>query len=112
MSYSDWINLIVSVISGLAVAIPALISLVKVINAAAKEKNWAKIIDIALDYMETAEKNFESGADRKDWVLSMVATAAQQINYDYNAESAEKISSLIDKVCAAANTINNAGKNK
>ncbi|MBQ0141288.1 MAG: hypothetical protein KBT06_00560 [Prevotellaceae bacterium] len=51
MNYKDWIDVIISILSGLAVTIPLVISLIKTISDAAKEKNWSKIVDITLSYM-------------------------------------------------------------
>lgn len=106
MSFSDWIQAIVSILSGLAVVIPVVIALVRAIKQAAQEKNWSKIVDLALGYMKIAEANFESGADRKDWVLSMVRESAQSTNYNYDEEAEAKLSALIDSICTAAKAIN------
>ncbi len=106
MDYMDWINFGISVLSGLAVAIPAIVALVKFIQVAAKEKNWSKIMDLVIGYMETAEANIADGADRKEWVMSMMRTATEKINYVYDAEAELKVSQLIDQICSAAKQIN------
>ena len=73
----DWVGLVVSILSGLAAAIPLVVQLVNYVQKAVKEKNWNKMLEMVMDLMETAEGMFESGADRKEWVIAMVK--AQQI---------------------------------
>lgn len=106
MNYKDWIDVIISILSGLAVTIPLVISLIKAISDAAKEKNWSKIVDITLSYMQQAEQNISNGASRKDWVISMVRESAVMINYDFNNEAEQKLSMLIDSICTATKHIN------
>ena len=106
MTYMDWIELGLNVLTGLTVAIPTIIALVKFIQAATKEKNWSKLLHLALGYMETAEEEIENGSDRKEWVLAMVRKSAATINYDYDDEAEAKIAMLIDSVCSAAKKIN------
>lgn len=72
MTYMDWIELGLNVLAGLAVAIPAVISLINFVKAIEKEKNWSSLLSLVLGYMETAEANFQKGADRKEWVMSMM----------------------------------------
>ena len=72
MTYMDWIELGLNVLAGLAVAIPAVISLINFVKAIGKEKNWSSLLSLVLGYMETAETNFQKGADRKEWVMSMM----------------------------------------
>ena len=106
MTYMDWIELGLNVLSGLTVAIPTIIALVKFIQAATKEKNWSKLLHLALGYMETAEEEIENGSDRKEWVLPMIRKSAATLNYDYDEEAEAKIAMLIDSVCSAAKKIN------
>ena len=42
----EWLQLIVSVLAGLATAIPLAIKLVEYVQTAVKEKNWGKVLDI------------------------------------------------------------------
>ena len=72
MTYMDWIELGLNVLAGLAVAIPAVISLINFVKVIEKEKNWSSLLSLVLGYMETAETNFQKGADRKEWVMSMM----------------------------------------
>lgn len=98
----DYLNAIISILSGLAVCIPLVIKLVQVIQDAAKEKNWNTIVKMTFDYMATAQIMFEKGADRKEWVMEMVKASATQANYPLDAEALEKIAVMIDDTCDLA----------
>ena len=102
----EWVKIIVSILSGLAVCIPLVIQLVTQSQKVIKEKNWAKIVDAALGYMKTAEKNFDDGASRKEWVMSMVEQAAKSIDYDLDDAAKASISALIDSMCDMAKVVN------
>lgn len=99
----DWVKLIVSVLAGLATAIPLVVELVKYVQKAAKEKNWSKVLETVMSLMQTAEGKFETGADRKEWVLAMVKASADNINYDIDITA---IGSLIDSLCDMSKVIN------
>lgn len=99
----DLVQLIVSVLAGLATAIPLAIKLVEYAQKAVKEKNWGKVLDMVMRYMETAEEKFDNGADRKEWVLAMVKASAETVNYDIDMAV---ISKLIDDLCEMSKTVN------
>ena len=101
----DWVGLVVSILSGLAAAIPLVVQLVNYVQKAVKEKNWNKMLEMVMDLMETAEGMFESGADRKEWVIAMVKGSADTINYDIDIEA---ISALIDSLCDMSKVVNNS----
>ena len=100
---TEWVRLILSVLAGLATAIPLAIKLVEYVKKAVKEKNWNKVLDLVMALMEEAERKFEDGATKKDWVLSMVQASAGTINYDIDMDA---ISTLIDDLCAMAKVVN------
>ena len=93
---TEWVRLIVSVLSGLAAAIPLVVQLVKYVQRAIKEKNWPQVVNLVMGYMERAEAMFEEGADRKEWVLAMVKASADTIKYEIDMD---EISALIDSLC-------------
>lgn len=66
---------------------------------------WDKMLEMVMDLMETAEGMFESGADRKEWVIAMVKGSADTINYDIDIEA---ISALIDSLCDMSKVVNNS----
>ena len=55
----DYVHIIASILSGLSICIPLVIKLVQYIEAAVKEKNWNKIVELAFGYMAEAEKQFK-----------------------------------------------------
>ena len=99
----EWYEILVSILSGLAVAIPLVVQLVRYVEAATKEKNWGKVLDLVIDLMEQAEVQFDKGSDKKEWVLSMIEASANTLNYDIDLE---QIGQLIDALCAMAKAVN------
>lgn len=99
----EWMRLIVSVLSGLAAAIPLVIQLVKYVRKAIQEKKWPEVVKLVTSYMERAETMFERGADRKEWVMAMVKASADTIDYDLDMD---KISDLIDSLCDMSKVVN------
>ena len=99
----EWFELVLSILSGLAVAIPLVIKLVEYVKKAVKEKNWKIVLDIVMKYMALAEEMFETGAERKEWVLTMVKEASTMVNYDIDMTV---ISGLVDNLCAMSKKIN------
>jgi hypothetical protein len=100
---SELLNLIVAVLSGLVTAIPLIATLIKYIQRSIKEKNWSNLLKIVSDLMIEAESKFQTGAERKEWVLSMVYTLSESINYDLDRDA---ISNLIDSLCALTKKVN------
>ena len=83
----EWLQLIVSVLAGLATAIPLAIKLVEYVQKAVKEKNWGKVLDMVMKYMATAEEKFDNGADRKEWVLAMVKASSRSEEHTSELQS-------------------------
>lgn len=94
---------ILSIISGLAVTIPLVIKLVEYVQKAIKEKNWQKLINLVLEYMKVAEEKFATGAERKEWVMSMIKSSAETLNYDIDYDV---VSEMIDNLADMAKTVN------
>ena len=105
----EWINYAVSVLSGLAVAIPLVVKLVEYVKKAVKEKNWNQVLKLVMDLMTEAEKKFETGAEKKEWVLAMIKASADSINYDIDTNA---ISELIDSLCDMSKAVNAPSANK
>lgn len=108
MDFNYWIQIAISILSGIAVAIPLIIKLIEVVKKATKEKNWNLLLKMTMDYMTEAEKNIASGAERKEWVMSMVIASAANINYPMTDEDIQKIEDLIDAICDASKILNNS----
>lgn len=99
----NWYEIIISVLSGLAVAIPLVIKLVEYVQKAIKEKNWKDLLELVTNLMKEAESKFDNGTDRKEWCLMMVKASADTINYDIDLE---QVSNLIDSLCAMSRVVN------
>ena len=108
MDINYWIQIGISILSGIAVAIPLIIKLVNVVRDSVKEKNWNLLMKMTMDYMKEAEKNIASGAERKQWVMSMIIASAANINYTMTDEDVKKIEDLIDAICDASKILNNS----
>ena len=98
-----WYEALVSILTGLSVAIPLVVQLVKYVEKAVKEKNWGDLLALVTNLMAEAEGKFESGSERKDWVLTCVKASADTINYDINLD---EVSELIDNLCAMSKVVN------
>ena len=99
----DWVDVIISILSGLAVAIPLVIELVKWIKTAVEEKNWQELLRLVTNLMEEAEGKFDNGADREEWCLMMVQASADTINYNIDLE---QVRNLIQSLCAMSKIVN------
>ena len=98
MEGTQIVELICSILIGLATCIPLVVKLIQTVKVATQEKNWEQLVGMAFEYMIEAEKKFESGATRKEWVMSMIKIAAKQINYNYDAMAEKSISDMIFSV--------------
>lgn len=98
-----WINLIIAILSGLVTAIPLIIQLVKYIKQAIKSKNWTALMQLVLKLMAEAEKNYSTGAERKQYVIDSIKAMEGTLNYDIDEEV---VAAMIDAVAEASKTIN------
>lgn len=100
---SNVVNIIVSILSGIAACIPLVVQLVKYVKKSVEEKNWNQLLKLVTNLMEEAEKKFATGAERKEWVLAMVKASADTINYTIDLE---EVSKLIDSLCDMSKIVN------
>ena len=96
-------ELVVSILTGLSVAIPMVVALVVYVKKSIQEKNWTNLLALVADLMAQAEKNFADGISRKSWVLSMVEASMNTLNYPVDLEV---VSKLIDDLCAMSKKVN------
>lgn len=99
----EWVKYALSVVAGLSVTIPLVLKLVEYVQKAIKEKNWTKLLELVMAYMSEAEEKFETGAERKEWVLAMVEVSAKKINYDVDLSV---VADMIDKLCDMSKVVN------
>lgn len=103
MNAEQIISLIVAILTGLATCIPLAYKLVEYVKKATQEKNWAALLGLVVKLMEEAEQKFVDGATRKEWVMAMVQTSAEYINYPIDTAA---LGELIDKLCDMTKVVN------
>lgn len=108
MWFMEWAQMAVSILTGIAAAIPLAAQLVKYVKKARMEKNWSKMIDLVVSLMQEAEGKLTVGADKKQWVLAMVKASADTIDYEVNLQ---QIGDLIDSLCDMSRVLNATSDN-
>ena len=106
MNTEQIVSLVVALLSGLATCIPLAYKLVQYVKKATQEKNWNALLGLVINLMEQAEKKFTDGATRKEWVMAMVQTSAEYINYPIDNVALGK---LIDTLCDMSKIVNYNG---
>lgn len=99
----EWYEIVVEILSGLAVIIPLIVALTKFITKSVREKNWQALLKLVTNLMAEAELKFNNGAERRDWVLTCVKASADTINYNIDLEEVGK---LIDSLCELSKQVN------
>lgn len=103
MQAENVINLIVAILSGLAVCIPLVVKLVQYVRQAAQEKNWSAVMSLVLELMKQAEQNYKTGAERKEFVMDSIIAMQDVLNYQVDLDV---IGAMVDSICAASKIIN------
>lgn len=106
MNIDQIIQIIVSILTGLAACIPLAIKLAQYVQKAAQEKNWGAFFGLAVDLIQEAEQKFNDGATRKEWVMAMVQASAEYINYPVDSDA---LSNLIDTLVGMSKNVNASG---
>jgi hypothetical protein len=99
----DSLQLVVSILSGLITCIPLVIELIKYIEKAMKEKNWTSLMQMTLQLMSEAEGNFQTGEEKKAYVMNTLGALQRTLNYDIDEQA---VSDMIDSICLASKKIN------
>ena len=103
MSAEQIVNLVVAVLAGLATCIPLAMKLIQYVKKATQEKNWAGLLDLVMKLMEQAEKKFADGVTRKEWVMAMVQTSAEYVQYPMDIQA---LSDMIDQLTNLTKNVN------
>ena len=103
MNTEQIVGIIVAVLAGLATCIPLVLKLVQYVKKAIQEKNWAGLLDLVMKLIAQAEEKFNDGATRKEWVMAMVQTSAEYINYPLDTQA---LSEMIDELVKLTNKVN------
>lgn len=101
--FNFWIQAIISILSGIAVLVPLMVKLVDYVKKSTKEKNWNQMLKLVMNLMAEAEDKFDSGADKKEWVMGELKAMANTLNYDIDWDV---VSDMIDKICDVSKEIN------
>lgn len=107
MTVDNIVSFIVAILTGLAACIPLAVKLAQYVKKATQESNWTALLGLMVDLMEQAEEKFSDGATRKEWVIAMVKTSAEYINYPVDASA---LSDLVDALVDMANVVNARAK--
>ena len=99
----EWYEIAINILTGLAIAIPLVIKLVEYVKKATQEKNWGALLNLVINLMAEAEKQFDNGADKKAWVLGIVESSSKTINYDVDLA---QVGELIDSLCEMSKAVN------
>lgn len=99
----EWLEIFIRVLTGLLIMIPLVVELVKYVKNAGMEKNWTDLMTLVIALMKQAEGMFDEGADKKMWVMSMIAASAKTINYPVDLD---QVSAWIDALCDMSKIIN------
>lgn len=97
------VSIIVAILTGLATCIPLAVKLYQSVKEAIQEKNWPHLLGLVVDLIEEAEEKFTDGATRKEWVMAMVQTSAEYINYPVDTQA---LSDMIDALCDMTKIVN------
>lgn len=98
-----WTTIILPIISGIIACIPLVIKLIEVSQKITKEKNWTVVMQLVLKLMTEAEENYETGAERKEYVLDSIKTVQNTLNYEVDLDA---IGAMIDSIAKASKKIN------
>ena len=100
---NETLRIIVQILTALVTLVPMIFALVKWVTVAVKEKNWNNLLSLTLSLCAEAEEQFANGADKKQWVMSMVKSSSKTVNYDIDDET---LSALIDNLIDLTTKVN------
>lgn len=103
MDWTQIAGIIASILAGIATCIPLAVKLVQYVQKAIQEKNWTALLELVMKYMAEAEHKFDTGAERKEWVLVMIKASADSVNYEIDLDV---VSQMIDDLCDLTNAVN------
>lgn len=98
-----WVNIVISILTGIATCIPLVIKLVQVIKESVKSKNWTALMQLVLKLMAEAEENYSTGEEKKAYVMDSIEAMKDTLNYDVDMDA---VSAMIDSIVIASKTIN------
>ncbi len=109
MTWEDVGQFICIILAGAATAVPLVLQLVQYVKKSVQEKNWTRLLDLLLGLMEKAEGIFDTGEQRKAYVMTAIKNLADTIGYEMDEHD---LGELIDDLCAMSKIINAAVKDR
>ena len=97
------LNMILSIITGLCTCIPLMIQLVKYVKIAIAEKNFGNVMKIVIDLLPEAEEKFNTGEEKKEYVMSKVQSLSKSLGHEIDMDS---VSEMIDSIIAVTKQVN------
>ena len=98
-----WVEIIISILTGVAACIPLVIKLVQVVKDSVKARNWTPLMQLVLRLMVEAENNYSTGAEKKTYVLDSIEAVKGSLNYDVDMEV---VSAMVDSIIEITKKIN------
>lgn len=98
-----WVNVIISILTGIATCVPLVIKLIQVVKESVKSKNWTALMQLVLKLMAEAEENYSTGEEKKSYVMDSIEAMKDTLNYDVDMDA---VSAMIDSIVIASKNIN------
>lgn len=98
-----WVQIVIPIITGLVATVPLVIKIIDVTKKNVKEQNWSALLSLMLKLMIEAESLYESGAERKQYVISAIKTLEPTLNYEVDID---KVGAMVDAIVEASKKIN------
>ena len=98
-----WSEIIIAILTGLATCIPLIIKLIQIIKDSVKSKNWSPMMQTVLRLMAEAEELYQTGAEKKAYVLENIDALKGTLNYDVDMEV---VDAMIDAIIMTTKKIN------
>lgn len=104
------ITLIVGLIGAIAALIPTIIKMVKALRELIKNKQWQKIIELAISAMKEAEGLFQEGTDKLEYAMKTVKAACKELNIALDDTLMVNLEKYIRDLISWHNDMNDASK--
>ena len=99
----EWFEIIVGILVGLMVLIPFGVKVFNWLKKIISEKKWPELIRVVIKLITDAETAYPDGASRKEYVMQMVKSTADAMDYDVDMD---EISKFIDNIVAMSKLVN------
>ena len=106
MDIAKILDVIINILSGVAVCLPLVFKLIETVKELVNEKKWNILVRNVFVLMTDAEARYQRGEEKKNYVMSAIEIVAAQIGFNYDAEAKEKVSVMVDEICQISKEIN------